>query len=97
MRGVDHRPHRVLGDTKGSHTGRVGVLEPDLFGKRRRFRAWIFTPCAHGPRSVTMSSIAITTDIPPVICFTLNPSCRSWHARLLDWNEASGGELRVAR
>src|SRR5205823_6402466 len=25
-------------------TGWVGVLEPDLFGKRRRFRAWIFTP-----------------------------------------------------
>ncbi|MGH7470347.1 MAG: Mu transposase domain-containing protein [Longimicrobiales bacterium] len=25
-------------------TGWVGSLEPDLFGKRRRFRAWIFTP-----------------------------------------------------
>jgi len=24
-------------------TGWVGTLEPDLFGKRRRFRAWIFT------------------------------------------------------
>ena len=24
-------------------TGWVGALEPDLFGKRRRFRAWIFT------------------------------------------------------
>jgi transposase len=24
-------------------TGWVGLLEPDLFGKRRRFRAWIFT------------------------------------------------------
>ena len=24
-------------------TGWVGMLEPDLFGKRRRFRAWIFT------------------------------------------------------
>jgi transposase len=46
-------------------TGWVGWLEPDLFGKRRRFRAWIFTavrsrhrfayPCFH---ETTHSAIA---------------------------------------
>jgi transposase len=44
-----HAPTIPVADPEGGRelqvdTGWVGSLEPDLFGKRRRFRAWIFTP-----------------------------------------------------
>ena len=46
MLGVDRKTvHRYteLAAELQLDTGWVGWLEPDLFGKRRRFRAWIFT------------------------------------------------------
>ena len=37
-------------------TGWMTLLEPDVFGKRRRFRAWIFTPSARATASSIPSS-----------------------------------------
>src|SRR3954471_17635007 len=77
-------------------TGWMTLLEPDLFGKRRRFRAWIFTPVLSRYRFVYPVFHESTATASPglSVLLSLPVGGRSWRGR---WLGASPSSSSVPR